>query len=180
MDQSLQHDCSAHTDPRTAAFERVHRAAALGAIRVARQPADADDYAQEAFLRLWKAIPQCLEQGGITPALAMTIGRRAAVKAKVRTWRRATVEGGSESLVDVPERGVTDPVQRVDAKAAVEALTRLPERERVALRMRFGLDGPPAGLAEIGRSLGVCTQRAHVVVNAGVERLRAEMGVRPE
>lgn len=56
---------------------------------------------------------------------------------------------------------------RLDARLAV-----LPEREETVLRLYFGLDGaPPAGLADVGRKLGVSRERARQIKARALARL---------
>lgn len=56
---------------------------------------------------------------------------------------------------------------RLDARLAT-----LPEREERVLRLYFGLDGTaPAGLAEIGRALGVSRERARQIKATALARL---------
>lgn len=54
-----------------------------------------------------------------------------------------------------------------------DALQRLPPRERMVLRLRFGLDGqPPWSLAEIGRMLGLTRERIRQIEKKALHRLR--------
>ena len=57
--------------------------------------------------------------------------------------------------------------------ATPEIMATLPERERLAIELRFGmLDGRPRKLKEVGLALDVGTERASQIVRAGVRKLR--------
>ena len=50
----------------------------------------------------------------------------------------------------------------------------LPERERVILKLRFGLDGEkPKTLEEVSRSIGRTRERVRQIQNQALETLRA-------
>jgi RNA polymerase primary sigma factor len=51
------------------------------------------------------------------------------------------------------------------------ALAELPERDRQVVALRYGLDGEPATLAEVGRRLGISRERARQLERAALERL---------
>jgi RNA polymerase primary sigma factor len=70
-----------------------------------------------------------------------------------------------------------DPKIRVDRTALETALRaglrRLPEREAGVVRAYYGLDGcEPATLSEIGSSLGVSRERAGMLRERALKRLR--------
>jgi len=58
------------------------------------------------------------------------------------------------------------------------ALATLPEREREVLALRFGLDGTPRTLEEVGQVLGVTRERARQVEKEALRTLRALPAVR--
>ncbi len=51
------------------------------------------------------------------------------------------------------------------------AVAELPERDREVVSLRYGLDGEPMNLAEIGRRLGISRERARQLERAALERL---------
>lgn len=72
-------------------------------------------------------------------------------------------------------RGSTrPPLERlIGYTPAPEVLATLPERERQAVELRFGLlDGRIRTLAEVGSSFGVTRERARQLVVAGLRKLR--------
>jgi len=59
-------------------------------------------------------------------------------------------------------------------EALSAAVARLPEREREVIRLRYGLEGEPLSLAEIGRRLGMTRERARQIEEEALERLSIE------
>ena len=53
-----------------------------------------------------------------------------------------------------------------------ELLDSLPDRERVVLRMHLGFDGEPKSLAEVGRCLGVTSERIRQIESRAYRMLR--------
>ena len=82
------------------------------------------------------------------------------------------------SMLDlIPDTGLADPNASATSAAlrdVVEAgLTRLPEREAAVLMQYFGLDGEPArSLEEIARGLGLTRERARMIKDRALVRLR--------
>lgn len=62
----------------------------------------------------------------------------------------------------------------LDLGALRAAVARLPEREREIIRLRYGLDGKPLSLAQIGRRLGITRERARQIEAEALERLSIE------
>ena len=62
----------------------------------------------------------------------------------------------------------------LDAQALRAAVERLPERERDVVLLRYGLDGDPVSLAEIGRRLGMTRERVRQIETEALERLSLE------
>jgi RNA polymerase sigma-70 factor (ECF subfamily) len=137
-----------------AAFRALVSAHLSGAVAIARgmlgDAAEAEDIAQEAFLRLWRNAGALeLGPGGVKPWLRRVISNL--VIDRVRAGRRTTV------VAEVPEqieparqdRGLVEH----DLKARVgAALQGLPERQRAALVL-FHFDG--LSQIEVGAALGV-------------------------
>jgi len=70
-----------------------------------------------------------------------------------------------------PFEDIEIPLHREALSAAV---ARLPEREREVIRLRYGLEGEPLSLAEIGRRLGMTRERARQIEEEALERLSIE------
>jgi RNA polymerase primary sigma factor len=62
----------------------------------------------------------------------------------------------------------------LDAERLHRAVERLPELEREVIRMRYGLDGEPATLAEIASRLGLARTRVRRIEAEALERLSLE------
>jgi RNA polymerase primary sigma factor len=71
-----------------------------------------------------------------------------------------------------PEVEATDSLQRL---AVRQAVAKLPERERRILELRFGFDGPPASLEQIGRELGLTRERVRQLEAEAFNRLSGQL-----
>ena len=78
-------------------------------------------------------------------------------------------------LIAAPEE---EPFEHLDVPLHVDALrtavARLPDREREIIRLRYGLDGVPLSLAEVGRRLGLTRERIRQIEAEALERLSIE------
>ncbi|MAB06320.1 MAG: RNA polymerase subunit sigma [Rhodobacteraceae bacterium] len=150
------------------------------AMRMLGDRAEAEDVAQEALLRLWRAAP----------------GWRTG-EAKVSTWLYRVVSnlcidrirrrrGGSVDLDAVaepldPARSAEQELQETARGAALQAaLDTLPERQRQAVVLRHleGLSNPEiAGIMEIGvRAVESLTARGRKALEGLLASRRAELG----
>ncbi len=55
------------------------------------------------------------------------------------------------------------------------ALSRLPERERRILQLRFGFEGESSSLEAIGKELGITRERVRQLEQEGMARLAREL-----
>jgi RNA polymerase primary sigma factor len=71
-----------------------------------------------------------------------------------------------------------EPFEDVEVPLHLEALrtavARLPEREREIIRLRYGLEGEPLSLAQVGRRLGITRERVRQIEAEALERLSIE------
>lgn len=85
-------------------------------------------------------------------------------------------EGGrmGDLLADKRVQEMTEMVQDVSLKDRLaEIMADLPEREKLILRMRFGLDGKePSTLSEVGDLLAVSAERVRQLQEAALKRLK--------
>ena len=143
------------------------------ALRMTREPADAEDLAQEAFLRAYRAlrrytperIASLLTRGWLA-AIVANLGRD---QARRRRPAAAVLEDAAASLTD-PSPRPDELVLRRDATRAWHArLAALPERQRQAVELRHveGLTYPELAFA-LGRPLGTVKSDVH----RGVRTLR--------
>jgi RNA polymerase sigma-70 factor (ECF subfamily) len=141
--------------------------------RRTRQPADAEDLAQEAFIRAYRALQGYAPErvAALRPRgwLAAIVGNLARDRARRTTVPAATLEGVAGRLADAapgPERMVT---QRESATAWQTRLAALPPRYRRAVELRHvdGLSYPELAEA-LQRPLGTVKSDVH----RGVRLLR--------
>jgi len=86
-------------------------------------------------------------------------------------------EGVGSYAETIPDEKALSPYEKLDEKGRglmlEESIQRLDEREQVVVRLRFGLEGnPPKTLDEIGRELGVSSERVRQLQNTALEKLR--------
>ena len=67
-----------------------------------------------------------------------------------------------------------DVVVPLHVEALRTAVARLPEREREIIRLRYGLEGEPLSLAQVGKQLGITRERVGQIEAEALERLSIE------
>jgi len=82
----------------------------------------------------------------------------------------------SDPLAADPEDRAVDSLRRLEVR---RALSRLPERERRVLELRFGLDGVPQPLETIGKELGISRERVRQVESQAMGQLAEILGDLP-
>ena len=127
-----------------------------------------------------------LSAPGEAPASDAEIARAAKLSAEevrevraaartVTSLDRPAGEEGQASLHDFLTGDDTQPYEQVEISLGHEALRRaldrLPEQQREILRLRYGLDGDPVSLAEIGRRSGLSRERIRQLEAEGLEQL---------
>lgn len=159
-----------------------HRRFALWVARRYRAR-DHDDVAGEALLGLVKAAAAHDPTRGAFVSLAGVVCRQRALEEALRQRKR---EGRETSLYVVSENG--DEIERSDlphvdppdgsglmARRLWQELGRLDARSREVLVRRFGLDGEPATLAEVGRGLDLSRERVRQIEAKAVRTLRRRL-----
>jgi RNA polymerase primary sigma factor len=103
-----------------------------------------------------------------------------AAEAAVSLNQRVGVEDESElgdlfsdPLASDPEDQAVDSLRQLEVR---RALSRLPERERRVLELRFGLDGDRQPLETIGKELGISRERVRQVEGEAMARLAELLG----
>jgi RNA polymerase sigma-70 factor (ECF subfamily) len=130
-------------------------------------PEEADDAVQETLLRLWSALRdgQAIER---PDAWAFrTLYRLAMDKHR---WRRR-VRALSERIGSQPTR--SSAYDQADRIAVWDAVESLPERQRLAIYLRYRADMP---FEEIGQILGIAAPSARSHVSRALDALRAQLG----
>jgi len=169
------------------AFERLYDAIAdqvyALTLRVLRDPALAEDAAQEALLEVWSAAPRFESHRGSARAWILTIAHRRAVD-RVRREEahsaRAHAEHAATPSVAPPEDGparVIDMLQgEWEAARVRRALTSLSDLQREALALAYW-----RGLThrEVAGELGVPLGTAKARLRDGILRMRELLEVAP-
>jgi RNA polymerase sigma-70 factor, ECF subfamily len=128
-------------------------------------PEEAGDAAQEALLRLWAAID---DGKAIAEPDAWVFRTLYRLCMDAHRWRRR-VRALTERLG--PPQAVRS-ADRAEAIAAWEAVESLPERQRLAIYLRYRADLP---YEEIGDILGIAAPSARSHVSRALDTLRARL-----
>ena len=130
-------------------------------------PDEADDALQETLLRLWAALR---DGAGIERPDAWAFRSLYRLAMDRHRWHRR-VRLLTERLGSQPARPTG--VDHADRMAIWEAVEGLPERQRLAIYLRYRADLP---YEEIGAILGIAAPSARSHVSRALEALRVELG----
>lgn len=178
-------------DGNLAAFDELVRRYQTVAFRTAwlitGNAADAEDVAQDAFVKAWRALDRFDRQRGLR-ALARRSGQ---ATGEFRPWlltivanearnRRRSVGRRRESpfdpaVFDLQASGESPSTvieRQTDAEGLVSALNALPERDRLAIELRYVLDLNEAEMAAV---LGVERGTVKSRLSRALTRLRASL-----
>ncbi|MGH3148521.1 MAG: RNA polymerase sigma factor [Rubrobacter sp.] len=153
--------------------ERHHAELHRYTLTLLRDASEAEDAVQEAFERAFAALGRY--QGERIRALALRAWLyRIALNVVRNTWRKRRPEPlTAETLEGVNGRIETTSVSGPDREAWLDtlaALGRLPERQRVAVTLRYFEDLPYAGISEV---TGWPENTCKTLVRRGIGRLGA-------
>jgi RNA polymerase primary sigma factor len=88
-------------------------------------------------------------------------------------------DGESELADFLADPAAADPVQEAERsllrQTVQRRLERLPERERLIVERRFGLQGEPQTLEAVGRELGLTRERVHQLEAQALKQLETEL-----
>jgi RNA polymerase sigma factor (sigma-70 family) len=130
-------------------------------------PDEADDAVQETLVRLWSA----LRDGQDIQRMDAWAFRALYRLAMDRHRWRGRVRRLAERIGAQPPRQSS--VDHADRMAIWEAVESLPERQRLAIYLRFRADLP---YEEIGAILGIAAPSARSHVSRALDALRVELG----
>ena len=139
------------------------RAYAL-ALRIVRSPSDAEEIAQDAFVRAWRGIGEFRGDASFMTWLYRILVRLALDRAetlKARRAREVAVEDREEPVSLPPDLGLARRMDRL--------LGELPPRERAALTLFYYEDRP---IAEIAQMLGMPENTVKTHMSRGRAALR--------
>lgn len=138
--------------------------------RMLRDDAEAEDVAQEAFLRLWRS-SSTLEIGpsGVRPWLRRVVSNLCLDR--VRSRGRVTI---TDEIPDLPEpatqqRSIED--SETQSRVA-SAMQRLPERQRLALTL-FHFEG--MSQVEIGNLMGISDEAVESLLSRARRQLKTDL-----
>jgi RNA polymerase sigma factor (sigma-70 family) len=143
-----------------------------------RDPGEAEDAVQEAFVKAWRAMPRFRTDAPFRPWVLRIVSNEARNRARSSRRRDALVlreaaAAGSGDAAPSPEAAA---LSRDEAEALTRALDRLPERDRTVIAYRWLLELSEAETAEIlGVRLGTVKSR----LSRALRRLREELGDAP-
>ncbi|MQY05117.1 SigE family RNA polymerase sigma factor [Actinomadura macrotermitis] len=133
------------------------------AVRLAGDRAEAEDLLQAALAKTYLAWDRIGDRAALDGYV-----RRAMVNTQISWWRRRKLE--IYPTDQLPELPVDDHTRRSEMHDALgRALRRLPERQRLAVILRYYEDMPEAEVAEV---LGVSVGTVKSTVSRAMARLR--------
>jgi RNA polymerase sigma factor (sigma-70 family) len=133
--------------------------------------ADAEEAAQEAFVRAWLALRRFRQGAEFRPWLLAIVANEARNRVRSRRRREGLAERAAGELAWQPP--AAEPPGPSDGRLRA-ALAGLPERDRSVIACRFVLDlGEQETAAVLGIALGTVKSRTA----RALERLRAALGV---
>ena len=154
---------------------RHQQAAFRVAWLIVRDPGEAEDAVQEAFVKAWRAMPRFRVDAPFRPWILRIVSNEA--RNRVRSTRRRDAltlrEAAAAGAGDAAPSPEAAALSRDEAETLTRALDRLPERDRMVIAYRWLLDLSEAETAEIlGVRLGTVKSR----LSRALRRLREELG----
>ena len=154
---------------------RHQQAAFRVAWLIARDPGEAEDAVQEAFVKAWRAMPRFRADAPFRPWILRIASNEARNRARSTRRRDALAlrEAAAVGTGDAAPSPEAAALSRDEAETLTRALDRLPERDRLVIAYRWLLDLSEAETAEIlGVRLGTVKSR----LSRALRRLREELG----
>jgi RNA polymerase sigma-70 factor (ECF subfamily) len=158
------------------AFQDLMRRHSSSMIKLAerflRNPADADDVVQEAFLKVWTSAADWRPDGS---AKFSTWLYRIVTNACIDRIRRKRAFVDVDEAPDLPDHGpdgLTASIRRKAYEVIISVLAGLPERQREALSLFYMAD---IGGPELARRLELSTPALDSLLSRGRKALRAAL-----
>ena len=127
------------------------RAYAL-ALRILRSPAEAEEVAQDAFVRVWRALPAFRGESLFSTWLHRIVVRRSLDRLAVLRRRRGREAALEESPEPRTEDAATDPAARERTARIERLMDRLTEAQRTVVTLFYHQD---RSVEEVARTLGL-------------------------
>lgn len=171
-DAALVNALALNDESAAVAFVRRFQGPVFGlAVSITRDHALAEDIAQEAFLRAWRAAASYDPRRGSVLTWLLTITRNLAIDA-VRARRSAPAEPGELELMITTTLLGSDPGGRTETIMAAQRLGQLPtEQARAVVLSVIG----GRTMAEVAEYEGIPLGTAKTRVRAGLRRMRLAM-----
>jgi RNA polymerase sigma-70 factor, ECF subfamily len=152
---------------------RHQRAAFRAAWLIVRDPGEAEDAVQEAFVKAWRAMPRFRPDAPFRPWILRIASNEA--RNRIRSTRRRdalALREAAASSGDAAPSPETAALALDEAEALAHALERLPERDRLVIGYRWLLDLSEAETADV---LGVRPGTVKSRLSRALVRLRAAL-----
>lgn len=157
---------------------RHQQAAFRAAWLVVRDPGEAEDAVQEAFVKAWRAMPTFRPDAEFRPWILRIVSNEA--RNRLRSTRRRDALVLREAAAD-PGGAAPSPeaaaLARADAEVLIAALDRLPERDRLVIGYRWLLE---LSEAETASMLGVRPGTVKSRLSRALARLREVLAETPD
>jgi RNA polymerase sigma-70 factor (ECF subfamily) len=153
-------------------FRRLYRSVYRTALAVIRDPAQAEEVAQEVFMEVWRAAGQFDPAKGSAEAWVLTIARRRAID-RVRSAASAASRDQHHSKIqaswDQVSEAVQDILDRERLRYSLDKLTG-PQRQVITLAFYGGHTH-----TEVAAILGIAVGTVKSRIRTGLTRLRESM-----
>lgn len=138
-------------------------------------PADAEEAAQDAFVKAWRALPRFRPGAPFRPWLLAIVANEARSRRRAAGRRAGWLARAAAEVTPADPAGA-DPAIAVLARERTHellgAITALPERDRVVLQLRYLLD---LSEHEMSAALGCRPGTVKSRLSRALERLRREV-----
>jgi RNA polymerase sigma-70 factor (ECF subfamily) len=148
-----------------------HRDRAFGlALRITRSAPDAEEVAQDAFVRAWFALPEFRGESSFSTWLHRIVARRALDRAATLARRRGREAPGEEAAAVADPSG-RDAAEQARARRLERLIAELPESQRAAVTL-FYHEG--RSVEQVAATLGIPTGTVKTHLSRARAALRTE------
>jgi RNA polymerase sigma-70 factor (ECF subfamily) len=144
---------------------------------VTRSTADAEDAAQEAFVKAYRALPRFRTGSPFRPWILRIATNEARNRSRSARRRDALALRVADAGVELERSAESAALARGEAEALAAAVSRLAERDRLVIAYRYFFELSEAETAE---ALGVRPGTVKSRLSRALGRLRVELGTEVE